>query len=125
MAPELATAPDAQMVHLMPFVLRVTVDQRQVDRLLAELASSPVPIDVRQVRVNPLGGAGVFSGGGGGLTQPRGGGEGGLAAPGDRRRRPFDVTLELRGTVGLATPPNPSALGAASPAADPAAGGGA
>ena len=127
-ADELATAPDAQMVHLMPFVLRVTVDQRQVDRLLAELAASPIPIDVRQVRVNPpnqSGGEGVFGRGGGGLSQPQGGGDGGLAAPGDRRRRPFDVTLELRGTVGLATPPNPAALGAAAPAADPAAGGGA
>jgi hypothetical protein len=127
-ASELATAPDAQMVHLMPFVLRVTVDQRQVDRLLAELAASPIPIDVRQVRVNPpnqMGGEGAFSRVAGGLTQPRGGDEGGLAAPGDRRRRPFDVTLELRGTVGLATPPNPSALGAVAPATDPAAGGGA
>lgn len=125
-APELATAPDAQLVHLMPFVLRVIVDQRQVDRLLAELAGSPIPIDVRQVRVNPLnqlGGEGVF-GRGGGLTQPGGGEEGGLAAPGDRRRRPFDVTLELRGTVGLATPPNPAALGAAAPSEDPAVGGG-
>jgi hypothetical protein len=126
-APELATAPDAQMVHLMPFALRVTVDQRQVDRLLAELAASPIPIDVRQVRVNPpnqVGGEGVLGRGVGGLTQPMGGSEGGLAAPGDRRRRPFDVTLELRGTVGLATPPNPAALGAAAPAADPTAGGG-
>ena len=127
-ASELATAPDAQLVHLMPFVLRVTVDQRQVDRLLADLAASPIPIDVRQVRVNPpnqMGGEGVFSRGVGGLTSPLGGDEGGLAAPGDRRRRPFDVTLELRGTVGLATPPNPSALGAAAPAADSAPGGGA
>jgi hypothetical protein len=127
-APELATAPDAQMVHLMPFVLRVTVDQRQVDRLLAELAASPIPIDVRQVRVNPpnqSGGEGVFGRGVGGLTQPMGGNEGGPAAPGDRRRRPFDVTLELRGTVGLATPPNPAALGAVAPATDPTAGGGA
>jgi hypothetical protein len=112
----------------LPFVLRVTVDQRQVDRLLAELAASPIPIDVRQVRVNPpnqMGGEGVFGRGVGGLTQPPGGDRGGLAASGDRRRRPFDVTLELRGTVGLATPPNPAALGAAAPAADPAAGGGA
>jgi hypothetical protein len=127
-ASELATAPDAQMVHLMPFVLRVTVDQRQVDRLLTDLAASPIPIDVRQVRVNPpnqMSGAGEFRRDVGGLTQPQGDDKGSLATPGDRRRRPFDVTLELRGTVGLATPPNPSILGSAAPAADPAAGGGA
>lgn len=126
-APELATAPDATVVHLMPFTLRVIVDQRQVDRLLADLAGSPVPIDVRQVRINPrsqAGGESVFGRGTGGLRQPSGGEEGGPAAPGDRRRRPFDVTLELRGTVGLATPPNPAALGAAAPDVAPADGGG-
>ncbi|MFM7138476.1 MAG: hypothetical protein ACKO1M_15650 [Planctomycetota bacterium] len=125
-APELVTAPDATMVHLMPFILRVIIDQRQVDRLLADLAGSPIPIDVRQLRVNPpsqLGGEGVF-GRAGGLTQPSGAEEGGMSAPGDRRRRPFDVTLELRGTVGLATPPNPAALGAAEPDAVPAESGG-
>lgn len=126
-APELATAPDAQMVHLMPFVLKVTVDQRQIDRLLAELAGNPIPIDVRQVRINPrtqFGGEGVFDRGADGLTPPGGGDAGGPAAPGDRRRRAFDVTLELRGTVGLATPPNQGAFGAAAPAADAAAAGG-
>lgn len=123
-APELAMVPDAQFVHLMPFVLRVVIDQRQVDRLLTELAGNPVPIDVRQVRINPpttglgddlLGRAGVGPLGAG---RPGGGGfEGGA---GDRRRRPFDVTLELRGTVGLATPPNPAVLGTAGEG-DPAA----
>jgi len=119
-APELTTAPDAQLVHLMPFVLRVIVDQRKIDLLLAELAGSPIPIDVRQVRINPptqTGGEGVFGRGVDGLTPPGGGEGGGLAAPGDRRRRAFDVTLELRGTVGLATPPNPAALSAEAPAA--------
>lgn len=125
-AAELATSPDAQIVHLMPFVLRVVIDQRQIDRLLADLAGSPIPIDVRQVRINPrnqFSGESPF-GPGGGLTQPPGGEDGGLAAPGDRRRRSFDVTLELRGTVSLATPPNPSALGAPPPAAPGDPGGG-
>ena len=115
--PELATSPDAQLVHLMPFTLRVIMDQRQLDRLLAELASSPVPIDVRQVRINP---SAQGAGGEAGLGGPRGGqppvrggvmdGSSGQA----ERQRPFDVIVELRGTVGLATPPNPAALGAAS-----------
>ena len=126
-AGELATAPDAQMVHLMPFVLRMIVDQRQVDRLLAELASSPIPIDVRQVRINPPGqldGEGGFGRGGGGLGRRATRNDGAANAAGDRRRRPFDVTLELRGTVGLATPPNPATLGGAEPDTDPAAAGG-
>lgn len=115
-APELATAPDAQLVHLMPFVLRVVIDQRQIDRLLAELASNPVPIDVRQVRINPStqtgGEAGGFGGQGGLPSLPGGlGGSMPGGGPEGERRRPFDVILELRGTVGLATPPNPAVLG--------------
>lgn len=123
---ELTTSPDAQMIHLMPFLLRVIIDQRQVDRLLADLAGSPIPIDVRQVRINPpsqAGGEGVFSRVSGGLTQPGGGEGGGLGSPGDRRRRAFDITLEVRGTVGLATPPNPAAFGAAAPDAGAAGAG--
>jgi hypothetical protein len=128
-APELGAAPDAQLVHLVPFLLRVTIDQRQVDRLLADLAANSMPIDVRQVRINPSAqpGGGAEFGLGGGAAMPgsqAGGFAGGdPAAPGDRRRRTFDVTLELRGTVGLATPPNPATLGAGAAGDQPAAAG--
>jgi hypothetical protein len=63
-AAELATSPDAQLVHLVPFVIRAVVDERKLDTLLVDLATAPVPIDVRQVRINV--GA---SGPGGGPTQ--------------------------------------------------------
>jgi hypothetical protein len=112
-AAELATSPDAQLVHLVPFVIRAVVDERKLDTLLVDLATAPVPIDVRQVRIN------VGAGGpGGGMPSmgPRGGfGPGGgefggqpAAAPGSR---PHDVTVELRGTVALAKQPDPLALG--------------
>ena len=112
-ATELATVADAQLVHLMPFVFRVVIDQRQLDRLLAELAGSSVPIDVRQVRINPAkqaGGEDLLGRGGQGFgpARPFGSPDG---SPADARRRPFDVTVELRGTVGLATPPNAATLG--------------
>lgn len=113
---ELAVAPGIDMVRLMPFVLRVVMDQREVDRLLATLAAWPVPIDVRQVRINP----GSEGGTGSGVRQrgdepfersrprPGGGQRGGrpdgqadeLASP-----RRYDVIVELRGSVALATPP--------------------
>jgi len=119
--PAVETAADAALTHLVPFTLRVVIDQRKIDQLLKEFADSAVPIDVRQVRINPVG---QFGGGGGPLAG-RGGRAGGAAgfeemgseAPGggDRRRRPYDVTLELRGTVGLATPPNPGVLGGGEP----------
>ncbi len=124
-AAQLAAAPDAQLVHLVPFLLRVTIDQRQVDRLLADLAGNSIPIDVRQVRINPSaqagGGMEFGSGGGAAMLGTQAGGD--PAAPGDRRRRTFDVTLELRGTVGVATPPNPATLGAGAAGDQPAAAG--
>lgn len=79
---DLAAAPDMQMVHLVPFVLRVVMDQRQVDRLLVTLAAATIPIDVRQVRINP-----------------------GASGAGSPSWRPHDVVVELRGSVALATRP--------------------
>lgn len=106
---DLASRPGMQMVHLMPFVLRVTVDQRQLDRLLVALAASRVPIDVRQVRVNP--GAG---GGQEGFVGRVGSGDGMPGAAGGRQ--PNYLFVELRGSVALATDP------AAVPATQPGPG---
>jgi hypothetical protein len=94
-AETLETAPDAMMVHLMPFFLKVIVDQRKIDSLLVEMASSAVPLDVREMRINPgtSAASGGFSGGGQAAQTTSGG-------------RPNDVVVELRGTVALATPPS-------------------
>ncbi|NDC63880.1 MAG: hypothetical protein EBZ59_07855 [Planctomycetia bacterium] len=110
-AAELAGSPEAQMVHLMPFVIRIVMDQRKLDAWLVELATSPVPIDVRQVRINT---------GPAPAAAPN-------AASQPPARRPYDIQVELRGTVGLATPPQEAVVGLeaeaspADPAADPAA----
>lgn len=99
------------MVHLMPFRLRMTMDERKIDAFLADLATQPIPIDVRQLRINP------------------GSGEPGGSAPGGRQSeakkdRKHDVAVEIRGTVGLATPPVETPPGAApgDPRAVPPAG---
>ena len=103
-AADVATSPAARMVHLMPFVLRLTIDQRRLDALLADLAQASLPIDVREVRINAQGqpgGAGIADG-------PQG--------TDDTRSRSHDVHVELRGTVGLATPPSAVAVGIEPPA---------
>jgi hypothetical protein len=113
MAAELATSPDAQLVHLVPFVMRAIVDERKLDTLLVDLATAPVPIDVRQVRIN------VGAGGpGGGMPSMGpmggfgpGGGEFGGQPAAAAGSRPQDVTGALRGTVALAKQPDPLALG--------------
>jgi len=94
-AETLETAPDAMMTHLMPFFLKVIIDQRKIDSLLVEMASSAVPLDVREIRINP--GASAAGGGFAG---------GGQAAPSPSGGRPNDVVVELRGTVALATQPS-------------------
>jgi len=103
-ATELAAAVDSQMVHLMPFVLRVVIDQRQIDALLVTLSASPIPIDVRQVRINASGGPAVD------LSMGQVAAESVVSGPGGSGRM-YDVSLELRGTVGLATPPSEKAVG--------------
>jgi len=116
MAADLSTSPDAQLVHLVPFVIRAVVDERKLDALLVDLASAPVPIDVRQVRVNP--GAAGAGFGGSGMGMPPMGSRGdfdGLGLPGGAGAqpgsRPNDVTVEMRGTVALATLPDRQVLG--------------
>lgn len=117
-AAELGTLPAAKLVHLVPFRLGVTMDQRKLDAILSELATNSVPIDVRQVRINPSQQSGA---GGGGRP---GGGEFAAPAPfpsneaGGASGRPYDVFVELRGSVGLAPAPDPKTIsgGDAAPA---------
>ncbi len=156
---EVATSPSALMTHLMPFTIRATIDQRKLDAFLIRLATSAVPIDIRQVRLNPPAAATGMPGMGGGMGGPPGGMMGGMMGPpgggGGRPQaggppgggmggppnrgmmsrppmggggedgpmagmagagsmvRPHDIVLEIRGTIALATLPNPEALGLA------------
>jgi hypothetical protein len=47
----------------MPVFMRLTVDFRELPKLLVECANSPLPVEVRQLRINPSKqGAGTVSG---------------------------------------------------------------
>lgn len=106
-ATQLAAAVDCQMVHRMPFVLRVVIDQRKIDALLVDLSTAMLPIDVRQIRIN----AETSSQAAGPSMRP-GFSDSGAMVPGSAGSgRFYDVTLELRGTVGLATPPDEKIVG--------------
>ena len=48
----------------MPIRLRLVVDQRKIHRLLAQFGNSALPVEIRQVRVNPPTGSGGGYGGG-------------------------------------------------------------
>lgn len=106
-ATQLAAAVDCQMVHRMPFVLRVVIDQRKIDALLVDLSTAMLPIDVRQIRINA-----EASGPAAGPSMRSGLPDSGAMVPGSAGSgRFYDVTLELRGTVGLATPPDEKIVG--------------
>lgn len=113
-AEEIESSPDTKLAHLVPFVVRGRVDQRKLDLLLRTLATWSVPIDVRQVRINPNSSSGMA-----GMDQPIMAGRmmgNPLSGPGDRNPngtsvRRYDLTVELRGMIALATRPNPEFLG--------------
>ncbi len=94
----------------MPIYLKLVVDQREIPKLLVECANSPLPIEVRQVRVNASGSS--KSGGQTGPTAsppPR-------AAAGDAPD-PFEVPIELHGIIYIYNKPNLTKVGAPGAAA--------
>ena len=105
-----AESPDTKFVHYIPFCLKCRVDQRKLDLLLRSFATMPVPIDVRQVRVNPgsadsmYGEEGMY--GGGEMMSGMGSDE--MSADGVRR---YDLNVELRGAIALAQKPDATVLG--------------
>ncbi len=123
LAEDLESSDDAKVVRLMPFVLRGQIDQRKLDRVLATFASTEIPIDVRQVRINPQDGGVMGMGGMGGGRFGFPGSDGmmpdSLGGSGGLRR--YDVLVELRGSIALVNPPDPTYLGL-DPEADGAVG---
>ena len=119
LAEEIEASPDTKFAHLMPFVVQGQVDQRKLDLFLRTLATWSVPINVRQVRINPEKSLAA------GTSNPRmmGGGMGenfgmGNIQNGGSYRR-YDITVELRGLIALAAPPNREFLGLSDPTTEP------
>ena len=139
-AADLATPPFYEY-RLMPWRVTLSVDQTRWDELLVMFRNTDLPLEIRQVRVNPVadtGSGGRYSeggsggGGGGGYGAPsRGGGGGGYGAPAGGGRYASDgggaamfgfggemapqetVTLQLRGIAYLLNPPNAENIGKA------------
>jgi hypothetical protein len=128
--------------RLMPWRVRMTVDGRQWDKLLVMFRNTELPLEIRQVRVNPSddvsggmgsrygskeggssrggygaagGSRGGHSGGFGGGGRGGYGGRGGGPSPFGGATPTIDNTmiLELRGVAYLMNPPDLSKIGAA------------
>ena len=106
-AEELETSPDTQIVHLVPFVLSGRIDQRKLDLLLQTFATRTVPFDVRQVRINPELTTDMTVSG---LREDP---SRGFSSPDESAEtiRRYDLDFEIRGTIALATKPDPVLLG--------------
>jgi hypothetical protein len=109
-AADLAAAPTSSILRLMPFLIECTIDQRALDSMLVALTSAPVPIDVRQVRINAGGTAGAGQVEPGRFAPP-----GPAAASGDRQRL-HDIAVEMRGTLAIIMPPDKTLIQPAAPA---------
>ncbi len=100
MAGDLAAA--SPEFNLMPFRLQLRMDPRDLDRLLVACRNSVLPIEVREVRINPGGGTAATAAGG---SKPADSGVG--ASEGHRRME----KVEVSGVAYLIKPFNPQALG--------------
>jgi hypothetical protein len=89
------TSQDQQFKRL-PIYMKLVMDQREITRLLTECANYPLPVEVRQLRINPD------------MNAEKSAKAGASAAPADA----FDVTLEIQGIIYLFNPPDPVKLGA-------------
>ncbi len=89
----------------MPVSLRLTIDQRQLNKLLVECANSPLPVEVRQLRINPSNDARK--------PEPQGASGGQSAVGPSTANDSYDVPVELHGIIYIFNPPDPTKVGGA------------
>jgi hypothetical protein len=94
--------PPVKEYRLMAFRMNLTVDELRWDRLLLELANSPLPLEVREVRINVASDSNGDAGHGG-QRRPQ--------QPESDKGPVRNISLELRGVAYLINPPNAQSLG--------------
>jgi len=87
----------------IPVYMKLFMDQREVPSLLMECANSSLPVEVRQLRINPskggaVGGRGAAAGGAGRENQ-------------DVDASKWDLMVELHGIVYIYNPPDENKIG--------------
>jgi hypothetical protein len=115
-AAELPTGPFKRL----PIRMTLKMDQRWLTQLISECASQPLPVEVTEVRINPLDGGGMGGGEGsyrGGLDGSGGGGGSSYQPPINStsdvltfQQNPHVVTVVIQGIVTIFNEPDPSVL---------------
>ena len=111
----------------MPVFLQLFMDQREISRLLVECANSPLPIEVKQVRINPshLRRAGrsevtsLFAGAVKNQQAVMVNRQDGGVDNADLQLSPYDLPVEIQGIIYIFNPPNRARLAVAGQAAEP------
>lgn len=109
-----------QQFKRMPVFLKLTMDQREINRFLVECSNSPLLIEVTQLRINPS--QGHSSSSSKSAAAPGGQSAGGRA-PGSppTESESYEVPVEIAGIIYIYNPPDKSKLGGGEPAAAPGA----
>ncbi len=115
--PQRAGSGGSEPFRRMPIFMKLKIDQRQIPRLLAACANSPLPVEVRQLRITSSRSRPASSGSSNSGPTPGGAGAG---------VAPYDVPIEIAGIIYIYNPPDTAKLGADEPdaAAPPSAAGG-
>lgn len=101
----------------IPLRMRVSMDQRSINKLLVECANSELTVEVRQLTIDADDGQGRRGSGGGlggfgdNAFNPGGGGGGGGADKDTGSQFPFDLEVEIYGIVSIYNPVDNKALG--------------
>ncbi len=94
----------------MPVYLELVIDEREIPKLLVECANSPLPVEVRQLRINPDASSGSSSK---------------ATAPGQAAEiqgvGSYDVPVQICGIIYIYNPPDTAKLGSGEAPADAAA----
>ena len=112
----------------MPIVMQLFMDQREVAGLLVRLANSPLPVEIRQMRINTkMQGFNnprlpIFAGKDGAVDTRKGTGNAMMRDKNmeEAMLNPYDVAVELHGIIYIFNPPDQSLRATDSPAGDAA-----
>jgi hypothetical protein len=102
----------------LPVFLKLEMNQLEITTLLSHCVNSPLPVEVRQLRINPEAAKEA-----GGQARPQAKAREGGDAVGATAAGPLDATVEIHGIIYIYNPPDPAKLGQPAGAAPVTAGG--
>ena len=90
----------------LPVYLNLEMNQNEITRLLTHCANYPLPVEVKQLRINPESKDDRST-----QSDSRKGASGEPVGSSPTARGPLDVTVEIHGIIYIYNPPDPAKLG--------------